>query len=164
MKTQLKIKLATDSAKNIKDARVRVGWFEDSKYDDNTPVALVAFWQEYGTKRGIPERPFMRPAEMHNKVKWEQIALQQIRKCIESGRPLTDAMAALGLVVQGDIVHEIRNLTQPALSEKTVKARIRRLAKSTTKRPSDTIDKPLVDTGIMLASIGSKKAIRVEQK
>ena len=112
MKAQLKIKLATDSAKNIKDARVRVGWFEDSKYDDNTPVALVAFWQEYGTKRGIPERPFMRPAEMHNKTKWEQIAIQQIRKCIESGRPLTDAMAALGLVVQGDIYKEISTLTQ----------------------------------------------------
>ena len=55
-----------EKLKKIKDARVRVGWFEESKYDDNTPVANVAFWQEYGTKRGIPERPFMRPAAFKN--------------------------------------------------------------------------------------------------
>lgn len=153
MKTQLKIKLAIDSAKNIKDARVRVGWFEESKYDDNTPVAMVAFWQEYGTKRGIPQRPFMRPAEMHNKTKWQQIALQEISKCIESGRPLTDAMATLGMVVQGDIYKEISTLTQPPLSKKTIGARLRRQGK---KKSTGSITKPLVDTGIMLASLNNK--------
>lgn len=157
MKVQLKMKLAADSAKNIKDARVRVGWFEESKYDDNTPVALVAFFQEYGTMRGIPQRPFMRPAEMHNKNKWQQIALQEIRKCIESGRPLTDAMAKLGLVVQGDIYKEISTLTQPPLAESTIKGRMRRKGK---KKVTGSITKPLVDTGVMLASLNNK----VEQK
>lgn len=166
MKTQLKIKLASNSARNVKDARVRVGWFEDSKYDDNTPIALVAYFQEYGTARGIPQRPFMRPAELKNKAKWQQIALQEIRKCVESGRPLTQAMMVLGLAVQRDIIHEIQTLTEPALNEKTVKARIRRLAKSTTKRkPTDSIDKPLIDTGIMLAALSkSEKSVRVEEK
>lgn len=157
MKAQLKIKLASDSAKNIKDARVRVGWFEESKYDDNTPVALVAFWQEYGTSRGIPQRPFMRPAEHKNRAKWEQIALQEIRKCVETGRPLTQAMAKLGLVVQGDIDREISTLTQPELSEKTIKARLRRKGK---KKATASIQKPLIDTGIMLASLNHK----VEEK
>lgn len=162
MKAQLKIKLASNSAKNVKDARVRVGWFEDSKYDDNTPVALVAFWQEYGTKRGIPQRPFMRSAEMHNKTKWEQIALQQIRKCIEQGKPLAQAMAQLGFVVAGDIEHEIRSITQPPLAESTIKARLRRKGK---KKKTDFITKPLVDTGIMLASVqNTDKSVRVEEK
>lgn len=153
MKTQLKIKLASNSARNVRDARVRVGWFEESKYDDNTPIALVAFWQEYGTKKGIPERPFMRPAELKNKAKWEQIALQEIRKCIESGRPLTQAMAKLGLVVQGDIDREISTLTQPELSEKTIKARLRRKGK---KKATTSIQKPLIDTGAMLAALTNK--------
>lgn len=157
MKAQLKLKLAIDSAKNIKDARVRVGWFEESKYDDNTPVALVAFWQEYGTKRGIPQRPFMRPAEMHNTNKWRQIAQQEIKKCIESGKPLTGAMAKLGLVVQGDIYKEISTLTQPPLAESTIKARLRRKGK---KNITGSITKPLIDTGVMLASLNNK----VEEK
>ena len=150
MKTQLKIKLASNSARNVKDARVRVGWFEDSKYDDNTPVALVAYFQEYGTKRGIPQRPFMRPAEMHNKSKWEQIAKQEVKKCIETGRPLTEAMAKLGLVVQGDIKKEISTITQPPLAEATIKARLRRQGQ---KKVTASITKPLVDTGVMLASV-----------
>lgn len=153
MKTQLKIKLATDSAKNIKDARVRVGWFEESKYDDNTPIALVAYFQEYGTKRGIPQRPFMRPAELKNKAKWEQIALQEIKKCIETGRPLTQAMAKLGLVVQGDIAREISSLTQPPLAKSTIKARMRRKGQ---KKATTTIQKPLIDTGAMLAALTNK--------
>lgn len=161
MKTQLKIKLASNSARNVKDARVRVGWFEDSKYDDDTPIALVAYFQEYGTARGIPQRPFMRPAELKNKAKWQQIALQEIRKCIESGIPLTQAMMKLGLVVQGDIVKEISTLTQPPLAESTVKARLRRKGK---KKVTGSITKPLIDTGIMLAAIQSSKGVRVEEK
>ena len=126
----------------------------------------MAYFQEYGTSRGIPQRPFMRPAELKNRARWEKIALQEIRKCIEQGRPLTDAMTLLGMAVKTDIVHEITNLTQPPLSEKTVKARIRRMAKSTRKRkPQDSITKPLVDTGIMLAALDNdKKSIRVEEK
>lgn len=153
MKTQLKIKLASNSARNVRDARVRVGWFEESKYDDNTPIALVAYFQEYGTGRGIPQRPFMRPAELKNKAKWEQIALQEIRKCVESGIPLTQAMAKLGLVVQGDIEREISTLTQPPLKESTVKARLRRKGK---KKATASIQKPLIDTGVMLAALTNK--------
>lgn len=153
MKTQLKIKLASNSARNIKDARVRVGWFEESKYDDNTPVAMVAFFQEYGTKKGIPQRPFMRPAEFHNKDKWDAILAQEIKKCLDAGKPLTQAMAKLGLVVQGDIAKEISSVMTPPLKESTIKARMRRMGK---KNPTGSIAKPLIDTGVMLASINNK--------
>ena len=153
MKTQLKLKLAINSAKNIKDARVRVGWFEESKYDDNTPVAMVAFWQEYGTRKGIPQRPFMRTSEFHNKDIWNAIAKQEVKKCIESGLPLTGAMAKLGLVVQGDIQKEIATITEPPLSEKTIKARLSRKGK---KKPTASITKPLIDTGVMLSSVNNK--------
>ena len=153
MKTQLKIKLASNSARNIKDARVRVGWFEESKYDDNTPVALVAFFQEYGTRKGIPQRPFMRPAEFHNKNKWDSILAQEIKKCLDVGIPLTQAMAKLGLVVQGDIAKEISSVMTPPLKESTIKARMRRMGK---KNPTGSIAKPLIDTGVMLASINNK--------
>lgn len=154
MKTIVKRNSAVlDTVKRLKDARVRVGWFEESKYDDNTPVADVAFWQEYGTKRGIPERPFMRPAAFHNEKKWTQIAEQEIRKCVKDGKPLTLAMEKLGLVVQGDVQAEISAVTEPALKESTIKARLRR---KKVKKVTASLTKPLVDTGVMLASVQHK--------
>jgi len=46
--------LASQSSGSLK---VRVGIFESAKYEDGTPVAAVAFWNEYGTAN-IPPRPF----------------------------------------------------------------------------------------------------------
>ena len=40
---------------------VKVGFFSTAKYEDGTPVAAVAAWNEFGTKT-IPERPFFRRA------------------------------------------------------------------------------------------------------
>ena len=142
-----------EKLKKIKDARVRVGWFEESKYDDNTPVANVAFWQEYGTKRGIPERPFMRPAAFHNEKKWIALAKQEVAKCVESGKSLTLAMDKLGFMVQGDIQFEISSVYEPELKESTIKARLRR---KSVKKVTASLTKPLIDTGTMLASVQHK--------
>ena len=40
---------------------VKVGFFSTARYEDGTPVAAVAAWNEFGTKN-IPERPFFRRA------------------------------------------------------------------------------------------------------
>lgn len=54
---------------NLREGVVRVGFFEGVRYDDGTPVAKVARWNEFGTnvEHGIPERPFMRPAVFEHK-------------------------------------------------------------------------------------------------
>ena len=41
------------------NASVRVGVLENATYPDGTPVAMVAFWNEYGTKTS-PVRAFFR--------------------------------------------------------------------------------------------------------
>ena len=48
-------------------ASLSVGWHRDDKYPDGTPVATVAFFNEYGTST-IPERPFMRRVNNDPKV------------------------------------------------------------------------------------------------
>ena len=49
-------------AKNAKSVKeIQVGFFSSAKYPDGTPVAAVAAWNEFGTKR-IKERPFFRNA------------------------------------------------------------------------------------------------------
>ena len=40
---------------------VKVGFFSTARYEDGTPVAAVAAWNEFGTET-IPERPFFRNA------------------------------------------------------------------------------------------------------
>ena len=165
MKTTLKIDPMINRllGMKMKDARGYVGWFEDSKYDDNTKIGDVAFWQEYGTKRGIPQRPFMRPAKLHNEQKWNMLIAQEVRKCIEKALPLTLALQRVGLVVAGDIQHEIRSVYEPPLKESTVKARLRR---HKGKPFIMSATKPLVDTGILLGSLGTDgnyKPVRVEE-
>ena len=155
MKTTLKIDPMINRllGMKMKDARGYVGWFEDSKYDDNTKVGDVAFWQEYGTKRGIPQRPFMRPAKFHNEKNWTDLILQEVRKCYKEGKPLSVAMERLGLVAQGNIQDEIRSVYEPPLKEATIKARLRRRGKQVV---TASITKPLIDTGVMLASVQHK--------
>ena len=146
------------SLTGLKNARVGVGWFEDSKYknDKNGDIKIgdVAMWQEYGTARGIPQRPFMRPAKMKNYQKWLATARQQIAQCIEQGKPLTVAMKGLGLVVKGDIQQAIRDVMEPPLKPATIANRLRR---KKSKEITDTITKPLIDTGVMLGAVGARE-------
>ncbi|WP_430316934.1 hypothetical protein [Pseudomonas sp. p1(2021b)] len=46
--------------KKLEREKVEVGFFEEDKYEDGTPVAEVAFYNEYGTSLN-PRRPFMAP-------------------------------------------------------------------------------------------------------
>ena len=62
LKAIIRKALAASGVENVK-----VGFFKHSKYNDGTPVAAVAAWNEFGTKSGgwggpIPERPFFRQA------------------------------------------------------------------------------------------------------
>ena len=58
-------------------AHVKVGVLENSKYPDGTPVPLVAFWNEYGT-RTAPPRPFFRDTIEQNKKNWSDMTLRGI--------------------------------------------------------------------------------------
>lgn len=55
--------------KSAKAVSLSYGYYPKSTYPDGTPVAQVAFWNEYGTDT-IPERPFFRLAnqQLPNKL------------------------------------------------------------------------------------------------
>lgn len=143
---RIDVSKAFKGIENLKDAKLMVGWFEDTKYTDGTHVADVAEWQEYGGEEFdvmYPPRPFMRPAEEKNLQKWINI----VEKQLEQGKTTKQAFNVLGDVVKGDIQKEIIAVMSPALAERTLKARRKRGNKS---------EKPLVDTGVMLHSVGKK--------
>jgi HK97 gp10 family phage protein len=95
-------------AKRLRDTKdqLQAGWFEAAKYDDNTPVAQVAAWQEYGT-RTAPPRPFMRPAADGNRAKWVESYYKVAKNWIGGNGDYNTVLTTLGLVVQADIKNEI---------------------------------------------------------
>ena len=124
-------------AKAAKHVDVDVGFFASAKYDDGTPVAAVAAWNEYGTSNGIPERPFFRNALRTSKELLLDIMVDNI-----DPRTLTlDRVTAgkLGAALVGEIQRSITTLRQPPNAPSTQKA----------KGSSN----PLIDTGFMRQSV-----------
>lgn len=109
-------------ANQLKDGIVRVGWFEGVRYDDDTPVAKVARWNEYGTggAHGIPKRPFMRPAVHQNYKELHETLRNMYRKAIKDNRSTMDALESFGMLVQAKIRMQILSTDSPANAPITV--------------------------------------------
>ena len=133
----------------LEKKEIRVGFFENSKYTDGTPIAYVAAIQEFGYGP-IPPRPFMRPAEEANKGKWLKGIAAGVRGVIAGNVTLDHALEQVGMVAAGDVRKAIKAVTAPPLAESTVRARQRRK-----KGKKAVSTKPLVDTSQMLQAVNS---------
>lgn len=129
--------LASQSSGSLK---VRVGIFESAKYEDGTPVAAVAFWNEYGTAN-IPPRPFFRNTVAAHKDEWPHQAAAILQA---NGGDMRQTLALLGEGVKGQIAESIQNLHEPPNAPATVRKK--------------GFDKPLIDRGTLWRSIGSEIA------
>nr|DAL49497.1 MAG TPA_asm: virion morphogenesis protein [Caudoviricetes sp.] len=114
--------------------KLKVGIFESAKYDDGTPVAQVAFWQEFGTAK-IPMRPFFRNAIAKNTRKWGD----SVNTALIGTNDSEKALKMLGEIMRGDIVLSLTNLNTPPNAPSTIKQ----------KGSSN----PLIDTGLLRNSI-----------
>lgn len=129
----------------------KVGFFEGAQYDDGTPVAYVAAIQEFGSpERGIPPRSFMRTTIAEQRKNWTQIAEQGSRAVIQGKVGAGQLMEMLGAKASGDMRKKITEITTPALKQSTINARLRQRAD---KQTVGSLNKPLVDTGLMLQSL-----------
>lgn len=128
---------------------VRVGFFEHSKYPDGTPIAYVAAVQELGYGP-IPPRPFMRPAEQQNKVKWVAGIAKGVSAALDGSMTIDHALEQVGMVAAADVKKAIKAVTAPALSDATIRARA-----SKKKSKGNVSAKPLVDTGQMIQAVTS---------
>lgn len=133
----------------------RVGWFESARYEDGTPVAGVAAVHELGSAaQGIPPRPFFRPTGDAQAAEWASTAKTAARAVMRGQLAPAALFEAVALKAEGDVRATITKLQTPALARETVAARKRKLAKG--KAPASTIEKPLVDSGLMLATLTSQ--------
>ena len=116
------------------NASVRVGVLESATYPDGTPVAMVAFWNEYGTKTS-PVRAFFRTTVSDQKKNWV-LSVQNLMKMHDDPKKV---MGLIGEHMRGQIVQSINTWTDPPNAPYTVRMK--------------GFNKPLVDQGIMMRSI-----------
>lgn len=129
-----------DIAKRMGGGSVEVGFMSEATYPDGTPVAAVAFWNEYGNpEQNRPPRPFFRRMIAKESPSWAG----KMAKLAKSTN--YDGARVLGLMgedVKGALQQSINDLSSPPLSPVTVDAK--------------GFAKPLIDTGHMLNSIDYK--------
>lgn len=128
----------------VEDDGVNVGWFEDQTYEDGLPVAKVARWNEFGTKAGIPQRPFMRRTMMKHEKEWIETLKTIVQREIDKDKNINidKALKKFGEIVKGDI------------QETILEGGFVKNAPSTIRRKGH--DTPLVDTGVMIGSIQAR--------
>ena len=119
------------------NASVRVGVLENATYPDGTPVAMVAFWNEYGT-RTSPVRAFFRTTVSENKKNWV-LSVQNLMKMHNNPKQV---MGLIGVHMQEQIVQSINTWSDPPNSAYTIAKK--------------GFDKPLVETGLLMRSIKSE--------
>jgi len=150
--------------------QLKVGWFEDSVYENGRSVAEVAAGNELGiASRKIPPRPFMRPTATAKEKEWANTAGRLASRVLDGKMAGQDAMDILGTSVQADIVDAIKNVKSPPLSPITLGVRaykkqgkeisgatigeIARKIKEGKLNISGVSDAPLNDTGFMIATL-----------
>lgn len=144
------------TVKTLDDAKARVGWFPAAKYETGAPVAGVAYVQEFGSpKKGIPPRPFMRTTAAEKQQEWAKTAGDLTRAAGQGKIAPGNIMTALALAAEGHVRATITKIYDPALAPATIAARKRKLADGGVSAKA-SIEKPLVASGIMLATLTSE--------
>jgi len=154
--------------KEFKGMVAQVGIPSGLAYEDGTSVAYVAAIQEFGAPEvSIPARPFIKPAVAQHSEEWSGILKGLVPRVGAGQASAFDALDAVGRAAVADIQQEISALDSPALSPVTVL--LRKWRKGGMKITGKTVgeaaaaikagedpggdDKPLNDTGLLLASV-----------
>lgn len=165
--------LLTDIAKKMGGGVLRVGFLEGSAYPDGTPVAYVAYLNEFGHGGTFPApaRPFFRTMVAKESPHWadEMGALAKLYNYDGA-----KVLAVMGHQIEGQLQESITNLTEPALSKTTLVLREKFWTNPEDIRARDVVAaqqtaaagdgdmasgsqaKPLVWTGQLLRSVGSE--------
>lgn len=116
---------------------VRVGFLEGATYPDGTPVAEVAAINEFGApEAGIPSRPFFSGMIAEKSPDWGD----KFAKLLDlSDYDTNRALKRMGDGIAGQLRQSIVDTKEPPNAPSTIAKK--------------GFDKPLIDTGHMLASV-----------
>jgi hypothetical protein len=130
-------KALADIAKRMGGGEVSIGFMAGATYPDGTPVAAVAFWNEYGKpETGQPPRPFFRRMISDQSPGWAD-KMARAAKATDYDGP--KVLALMGEDIRGALVQSINDFQSPALAASTIKAK--------------GFSKPLISSGHMRDSV-----------
>lgn len=134
-----------DKLRGFDGREVRIGIQENQQYEDGTPVAYVGAIHEYGAPEvGIPQRSFLRSTEAEKQQEWAGHMEDGVKAVIAGAVTPEQVLEMVGMSAAGDVIQTISTIQEPPLSPRTVERK--------------GFSKPLVDTGLLKASITSKVA------
>ena len=122
-------------AKSMGGGEVAVGFMDGATYPNGTPVAAVAFWNEYG-KEGQPPRPFFRQMIAAESPSWPDKMAALARATDYNGDKV---LALMGEDIKGALQQSLNDFQTPSLAQSTIDKK--------------GFAKPLIDTSHMLNSI-----------
>lgn len=129
------------------NSEAKVGWFENAKYPDGTPIAYIASIQEFGYPDGnIPPRLGMRFTAAAARKKWRAESEILSKRVLEGKMSGHDSMQAIALLAEGDFVEHISSNPPPPLKPATLASRHRR----------GRGDQTLNDSGLMISTLTSQ--------
>lgn len=131
-------------------ANLKIGFFQNAKYPDGTPVAYVAYLNEMGIHN--PRRPFLKRTVRKNLKKWVKGIKSSVKFGGFSRNSVLNAYRKAGIVAVGDVKKTIRSWEPGGNSPKTVamKRRRGRSGKNTKAINPETV---LIDSGLMISSV-----------
>ena len=136
-------KALADIARKMGGGLVKVGFLEGATYPDGTPVAAVAFWNEYGKEVNsqggdyfqLP-RPFFRRMIAKESPEWADKMAKLAKAYDYDGAKV---LALMGEDIKGALQQSINDFESPPLAQSTIDAK--------------GFEKPLIDTSHMLNSV-----------
>jgi hypothetical protein len=127
-------------SKKMGGGSVSIGFMEGATYPDGTPVAEVAFFNEFGVpNKNQPPRPFFRNMIEDHQDEWPAQMAAQAKGTNYDGPKV---LGLMGELIKGELQQSINDLTEPALAASTIARK--------------GFDKPLIDTSHLLNSITYK--------
>lgn len=121
-------------AKGMTPGSLDVGFMAGATYPDGTPVAQVAFWNEFGTNR-TPARPFFRTMIAKESKGWPELLG---KAAVHTSYNTRKALSLIGEKINDDLKTSIVNWQDPPNAQSTVDRK--------------GFNDPLIDTGDMLRS------------
>lgn len=110
-------KIARKLAESGQYSEVRVGFLEDAKYPDGTPVAQVAAWNNFGAPgAGIPARPFFTRMVQEKGGEWGEAFAGALKM---ADGDTDKALELMGVKIAGQLRDAIEALRDPANSPVT---------------------------------------------
>ena len=99
----------------------------------------------------VPARPFFRPMIAKCSPGWGEMLAGDLKRTNYNAKK---SLAALGIVMEGQLQQSIKDVTEPPLAASTIRKRLSRYKNR--KGASATIEKPLIDTAHMIRSARSE--------